>query len=387
MAVKCPKCHYENPDDTFYCGKCATHLKPLESFFFSQTETIKTPEKDSFKGKTIARRYTIIEKLGEGGMGAVYKANDSRLERVVALKFLPAGMTRDENAKKRFVQEARAAAALDHPNICAVYEVDEVRGQSFIVMAYIQGLSLKDKIATGFLKVEDALGIAIQVAEGLAEAHSRGVIHRDIKPGNIMLTEKGQAKIMDFGLAKLEGKADLTKTSMVMGTTAYMSPEQARGDPVDQRTDIWSFGAMLYEMLAGTGPFGKKSNQALIYSILNEPPKPLTARRPDIPRPLEAERAQGSRKRPDPPLPKHGRDAKRSQSRPHVGDQPCKSREVGHCLALCGYQPGKDNEYFSDGMTEEIITDLSAVNSMKVISRSSAMTFKGTKKKVGEIAR
>ena len=220
-------------------------------------------------------------------MGAVYKANDSRLERVVALKFLPAGMTRDENAKKRFVQEARAAAALDHPNICAVYEAAEVRGRSFIVMAYIQGLSLKDRIATGFLKVEDALDIAIQVAEGLAEAHSRGVIHRDIKPGNIMLTEKGQAKIMDFGLAKLEGKADLTETSTVMGTTAYMSPEQARGDPVDQRTDIWSFGATLYEMLAGAGPFGKKGNQALIYSILNEPPGPLTARRPDIPRPLE----------------------------------------------------------------------------------------------------
>lgn len=386
MAVKCPKCHYENPDDTYYCGKCAIHLKPLESFFFSQTETLKTPEKDSFKGKTIARRYTIIEKLGEGGMGVVYKANDSRLERVVALKFLPTGMTRDENAKKRFVQEARAAAALDHPNICAVYEVDEVQGQSFIVMAYIQGLSLKDKIATGFLKVEDALGIAIQVAEGLAEAHSRGVIHRDIKPGNIMLTEKGQAKIMDFGLAKLEGKADLTKTSTVMGTTAYMSPEQARGDPVDQRTDIWSFGAMLYEMLAGTGPFGEKSNQALIYSILNEPPEPLTARRPDIPRPLEEsvrKALEKERFRRYQSMAEMLKDLKAART---SGTTPAKAEKSVMVLPFEDISPGKDNEYFSDGMTEEIITDLSAVNSLKVISRSSAMTFKGTKKKVGEIA-
>jgi serine/threonine protein kinase len=386
VAVKCPKCHYENPDDTFYCGKCATHLKPLESFFFSQTETIKTSEKDPFKGKTFARRYTIIEKLGEGGMGAVYKANDSRLERVVALKFLPAGMTRNENAKKRFVQEARAAAALDHPNICAVYEVDEVRGQSFIVMAYIQGLSLKDKIATGFLKVEDALGIAIQVAEGLVEAHSRGVIHRDIKPGNIMLTEKGQAKIMDFGLAKLEGKADLTKTSTVMGTTAYMSPEQARGDPVDQGTDIWSFGAMLYEMLAGTGPFGEKSNQALIYSILNEPPKSLTARRPDIPRLLEEsvrKALEKDRTRRYQSMAEMLKDLKAART---SGASPAKAEKSVIVLPFVDISPGKDNEYFSDGMTEEIITDLSAVNSMKVISRSSAMTFKGTKKKVGEIA-
>ena len=386
MAVKCPKCQYENPDDTYYCGKCATHLNYLESFFYSQTETLKTPEKDPFKGKTIARRYTIIEKLGEGGMGTVYKANDSRLERVVALKFLPAGMTRDENAKKRFIQEARAAAALDHPNICAVYEVDEVRGQSFIVMAYIQGLSLKDKIATGILKVEDALGIAIQVAEGLAEAHSRGVIHRDIKPGNIMLTEKGQAKIMDFGLAKLEGKADLTKTSTVMGTTAYMSPEQARGDPVDQRTDIWSFGAMLYEMLAGTGPFGKKSNQALIYSILNEPPEPLTARRPDIPRPLEGsvrKALEKDRSRRYQSMAEMLKDLKAART---SGTSPAKAEKSVIVLPFVDISPGKDNEYFSDGMTEEIITDLSAVNSMKVISRSSAMTFKGTKKKVGEIA-
>jgi serine/threonine protein kinase len=387
VAVKCPKCRYENPDETYFCGKCATHLKSPEPISFSQTETIRTAKKDPFEGKTIARRYTIIEKLGEGGMGAVYKANDSRLERVVALKFLPAGMTRDENAKKRFVQEARAAAALDHPNICAVYEAAEVRGRSFIVMAHIQGLSLKDKIATGFLKIEDALDIAIQVAEGLAEAHSRGVIHRDIKPGNIMLTEKGQAKIMDFGLAKLEGKADLTVTSTVMGTTAYMSPEQARGDPVDQRTDIWSFGVTLYEMLAGAGPFGKKGSQALITSILNEFPEPMTARRPDIPGPLEeivGKALEKDRSRRYQSMSEMLKDLKAART---SGAGPAKGETSVIVLPFEDISPAKDNEYFSDGMTEEIITDLSAVSSLKVISRSSAMTFKGTKKKVGEIAR
>jgi non-specific serine/threonine protein kinase len=201
-----------------------------------------------------------------------------------------------------------------------------------------------------------------------------------------MLTEKGQAKIMDFGLAKLEGKADLTETSTVMGTTAYMSPEQARGDPVDQRTDIWSFGAMLYEMLAGTGPFGKKSNQALIYSILNEPPEPLTARRPDIPRPLEEtvrKALEKDRSRRYQSMAEMLKDLKAART---PGTSPVKAEKSVIVLPFVDISPGKDNEYFSDGMTEEIITDLSAVNSLKVISRSSAMTFKGTKKRVGEIA-
>ena len=180
-------------------------------------------------GRTISQ-YQILEKLGEGGMGIVYKAEDAKLKRMVALKFMPPEMTRDAQAKARFVQEAQAAAALDHSNICTVHEIGEAEGNTYIVMPYIKGQSLRERIATGPLSVDEALAIAGQVAEGLKEAHEHGIVHRDIKPANIMLTEKGQAKIMDFGLAKLEAGVDLTRTMAVIGTAAYMSPEQARGE-------------------------------------------------------------------------------------------------------------------------------------------------------------
>lgn len=237
-------------------------------------------------GKTISH-YKILEKIGEGGMGVVYKTEDTKLKRTVALKFLPKELIRDLEAKERFIQEAQAAAALDHPNICTVHEINEVEGQTFISMAYIDGRSLKEKISSGPLEVGEALDIAVQVAEGLQEAHEKGIIHRDIKPGNIMLTEKGQSKIMDFGLAKLEWGVDLTKTATIMGTVAYMSPEQAKGDEVNHRTDIWSLGAVLYEMLAGKHPFKGTHDQALMYSVVNEEPEPLSNLRSGMPIDLE----------------------------------------------------------------------------------------------------
>ncbi|HUU52932.1 MAG TPA: serine/threonine-protein kinase [Candidatus Heimdallarchaeota archaeon] len=237
-------------------------------------------------GKIISH-YKILEKIGEGGMGVVYKAEDTRLKRTVALKFLPKEFTRDKDAKDRFIQEAQAAGALDHPNICTVYEIDEVEGQIFIVMAYIEGQDLKERIKSGLLEIEGALEIAIQVADSLKEAHENGIIHRDIKPANIILTEKGQAKIMDFGLAKLSWGVDLTKTATIMGTAAYMSPEQVKGEEVDNRTDIWSLGAMLYEMLTGERPFKITHDQVVLYAILNEDPVPITKIRKDIPQELE----------------------------------------------------------------------------------------------------
>ena len=205
-----------------------------------QIETLVQPFRGLSAGTScFAGRYQVIEKLGEGGMGVVYKAEDTKLKRTVALKFLPSALTKDPQAKARFVQEAQAAAALDHPNICAVFEIGEAEGTTYIVMPCIKGLSLKEKVTAGPISVDEALDIAGQVAEGLKEAHERGIVHRDIKPANIMLTEKGQAKIMDFGLAKLTAAADVTQTLGIMGTIAYMSPEQARGEAVDHRTDIW----------------------------------------------------------------------------------------------------------------------------------------------------
>jgi len=231
--------------------------------------------------------YKIMDKLGEGGMGIVYKAEDTKLKRTVALKFLPLQSITDEEERTRFVHEAQAAAALDHPNICTVHEIDEADGNTFIAMAFIDGQSLKTKIESGPLKIEEALNISIQIAEGLQEAHEKGIVHRDIKSANIMLSSKGQAKITDFGLAKLADRTKLTKTGTTMGTVAYMSPEQTRGVMVDHRTDIWSFGVLLYEMITGQLPFKGNYDQAVVYSIVNEDPQPVTGVRSGIPLALE----------------------------------------------------------------------------------------------------
>jgi serine/threonine protein kinase/Tfp pilus assembly protein PilF len=225
-------------------------------------------------GKTISH-YKILEKLGEGGMGVVYKAQDTKLKRIVALKFLTPRALGSEEEKARFINEAQAAAALDHPNICTIYEIEEAEKQVFIAMNYIQGQSLKDKIASGTLKPDEAMDIAIQIAQGLYSAHEKGIVHRDIKSANVMVTEEGQAKIMDFGLAKLAGSTELDRVGTTMGTMAYMSPEQVRGEQVSQQTDIWSLGVVLYEMLTAQLPFKGEYEQAVVYSILNEDPDPI----------------------------------------------------------------------------------------------------------------
>ncbi len=241
----------------------------------------------SLIGHTVSH-YKILEHLGGGGMGVVYKAQDLKLDRPVVLKFLPPQLTWDPEAKERFVHEAKAASALDHQNICVVHDIGETDdGQIFIVMAFYEGETLKKKIERGPLKITEAVDIAIQVAQGLTKAHEHGIIHRDIKPANVMVTLNGVAKIVDFGLAKLTGRTLLTKTGSTLGTAAYMSPEQARTEEVDHRTDIWSLGVLLYEMLTGKKPFESDYEQALVYSILNDNPKPVRVLRAEIPEALE----------------------------------------------------------------------------------------------------
>jgi len=238
-------------------------------------------------GQTISH-YKIIEKLGEGGMGVVYKAEDTKLKRTVTLKFIRTQTMEAAEEKTRFVREAQAAAALDHPNICTIYEIDEVEGKTFIAMAYIKGQSLNDKVKSAPLRLEEALDIGMQVAQGLQEAHEKGVFHRDIKGSNIMVTDKGQAKIMDFGIAKLAGGTEITRPATFMGTVAYMSPEQASAKPLDHRTDIWSLGVVLYEMLTGQIPFKGVHEQVILHSILNKNPEPITSLRSGVPLELEA---------------------------------------------------------------------------------------------------
>ena len=237
-------------------------------------------------GKTISH-YRILDKLGEGGMGVVFKAQDTKLDRFVALKFLPQRLSQAKEEKKRFIHEAKAASALDHSNICTIHEIDETKdGQMFIVMTCYDGESLKDKIEHGTLTIDETLEIAIQIAEGLSKAHSKKIVHRDIKPGNILITKDDQVKIVDFGLAKLLGQ-NLTKRGTTKGTVKYMSPEQAQGLEVDDRTDVWALGVVLYEMLTGRLPFKGELDSVVIYSIVNEKPEAMTGLRSSVPIELE----------------------------------------------------------------------------------------------------
>jgi serine/threonine-protein kinase len=220
--------------------------------------------------------YEIQGKLGAGGMGVVYKAVDTKLGRTVALKFLPAE-AKDSDARERFLQEAKAASALDHPNIGTIHSIEETpAGQPFIVMAYYEGESLAQRIARGPLAWKDAVSIAIQMGEALAAAHAKGIVHRDVKPANVMLTREGTAKVVDFGLAKMAGSAALTQTGQAVGTADYMSPEQAMGQGWDARSDIWAWGVVLYEMLTGRRPFEGTTAPSLLYQVVHAEPPTLT---------------------------------------------------------------------------------------------------------------
>lgn len=250
-------------------------------------------------GKTFSH-YTILERLGGGGMGVVYKAEDIRLKRFVALKFLPPELTRDAAAKGRFEQEARTASALDHPNVCTIHEIDETPdGQVFICMAFYDGESLKSRLARGPLSIEETLNIVIQVAEGMKQAHEHGIVHRDVKPANVMLSVDGIPKIVDFGIATLVRRARTGEAGEIAGTVSYMSPEQARGDVLDQRTDIWSLGVTMYEMLTGHLPFVADGERLVLEAIAHDDFPPVESLRTGVPAPLAAIVAKCLRKRPD----------------------------------------------------------------------------------------
>jgi serine/threonine protein kinase len=240
---------------------------------------------DRWIGQTV-QNYKLLECAGVGGMGIVYRAEDVRLKRTVAVKFLAAGLVRDERLRKRFLREAQAAALLDDPAICAVYDIGEIEGNPFIVTAYLPGEPLDRALGRGELDTPEALDYAIQICGGLEAAHAKGVVHRDLKPSNVLLARQPdgsiQAKIIDFGLARIGGRSDLTESGQLLGTASYVCPEILKGQPVDQRADIWSLGVILYEMLSGVRPFDAEDRERVFYLICHESPPPLKAVNPDL---------------------------------------------------------------------------------------------------------
>jgi eukaryotic-like serine/threonine-protein kinase len=379
-------------------------------------------------GQTISH-YKILEHLGGGGMGVVYKAQDLRLDRLVALKFLPPDHTRDPEAKQRFIHEAKAASALQHNNICVVHDIEETQdGQIFISMEHIEGETLTKMIERKRLRIEEIVDVATQVAQGLVKAHKHGIIHRDIKPANVMMTSDGVVKIVDFGLAKLSGRTMLTRVGVTLGTVAYLSPEQANGHRVDRRADIWSLGVMLYEMITGRLPFRGDYEQAIIYQILNAEPEPVMKLRPETP--IELQRIVEKAMQKD--LRERYQEVQtmcndlqslksRSSTPTSVGPPDRKPRwkqpwflRIAGLVALIGIlavagtvflsrRPAAIDsvvllpfvnatgdstlEYLCDGLTETLINTFSQLPRLHVIARTTAFSYKGKEQdpqKIGE---
>ncbi len=335
-------------------------------------------------GKTLGH-FRILDKVGEGGMGAVYRAQDLTLQREVALKFLPAELAADPAARQRLLKEARAASRLNHPNIATVYEVGEENGASFIAMELVQGESLKEVLLRGTPPRAQFLEVARQIAEGLSEAHNSGVLHRDIKPGNIMLDTKGRVKILDFGLARFAGKERnpgeapetfMTRTATEWstgGTVPYMSPEQLRGEETDTRSDIFSFGVMLYECLSGRRPFRGETSIDVLHTILRQAPAPLRATVPDISPELEQLVERCLAKSPDE---RFRSMAEVLQSLQRIAAPAAKVEKSLAVLYFENLSGAKEDEYFRDGMTEDVITELLKIKGLRVFPRTTVLAFR-----------
>jgi len=336
---------------------------------------------------TKVQHYRIVEKIGAGGMGEVYLAVDTNLDRKIALKFLPASLISNENLRARFNREAKAVAKLNHPNIVTIFEVGEYEGRPYFAMEYVSGNTLRFHGVDESQPLGSIIELAIQLCQGLAEAHRAGIVHRDIKAANILVDEQNRLRILDFGVASVVGSEEITKTGSTLGTVAYMSPEQVSGRVVDKRSDLFSFGVVLYELLTGQLPFKRDNDGATLQAIMQEQPDPLSRYRNDAPDNLQQLISKSLEKNIElryqsaegimADLKRFMYDSQQTTGRASLDKVDDKSIVV---VPFSNLSADADNEYFSDGLTEEIITDLSVISDLRVISRSSALLLKGTKK-------
>jgi non-specific serine/threonine protein kinase len=341
-------------------------------------------------GSTVSH-YRILEKLGEGGMGVVYRAEDQTLRRQVALKFLAPHALGHDDQRRRFLREAQAAAALDHPNICPIYAIEEIDEQVFIAMALAEGHNLKRRLARGPLPHREATHIALQVAKGLDAAHAEGIVHRDVKSANIMVTEKGHARITDFGLAKLPG-VEQSDPTVALGTPGYMSPEQIRAAPVDLRTDIWSWGVVCYEMLTGQLPFRGDHALSVAHAIIHDPPPAPSTLKPDIPRYWDRIVLRALEKKAEDRFARMAeaaafleRGEAPTSSSGRRRTPPPRGQPSIAVLPFADMSPERDQEYFCDGIAEEILGGLMRLGGLRTASRTSAFAFKGQREDVRSI--
>ncbi len=440
MVIKCPKCQAENPDTKQYCGDCGTQLPPFEDIKIEFSETLMAPIRELATGSAFAGRYQVIEELGEGGMGKVYKAFDKEVNVRVALKLIKPEIAADKNTIERFRNELKIARGISHRNICRMYDLGREAETYFITMEYVSGEDLGSFLRRARrLDAGTAISIARQVCDGLSEAHRSGVVHRDLKPGNIMIDGEGNAKIMDFGIARsLKGKG-ITGTGAMIGTPEYMSPEQAEGKEADQRSDIYAHGVILYKMVTGQVPFEGETPLSIALKQKSEIPKDPRELNPQLPEDLsrlilrclekDKEKRFQSAAEVSAELEKIERDVITAEktgppgkarlsggtTRPFYRKKFFVSALTAVALVVIGLllwrvlpkkratgliggpsvavlpfedlSPQKDQEYFCDGMTEELINRLSNIQGLKVPARTSVFTFKGKAEDIREIGR